>query len=56
MNPQAVPVVRALIRQVSYRESAHLARQALKMSTARAVEEYLLERLAITLAKTKIRV
>ena len=56
MNPQAVPVVRALIRQLSYRESAHLARQALKMATARAVEEYLLERLAITLAKTKIRV
>jgi len=56
MNPQAVPVVRALIRQVSYRESAHLARQALRMDTARAVEEFLLERLAITLAKTKIRV
>jgi phosphotransferase system enzyme I (PtsI) len=56
MNPQAVPVVRALIRQLSYRESAHLARQALKMATARAVEEYLLERLAITLAKTKIRI
>jgi len=56
MNPQAVPVVRALIRQLSYRESVHLARQAIKMETARAVEEYLLERLAITLAKTKIRV
>ncbi len=56
MNPQAVPVVRALIRQVSYRETVHLARQALKMVTARAVEEFLLERLAITLAKTKIRV
>ena len=56
MNPQAVPVVRALIRQVSYRETVHLARQALKMVTAREVEEYLLERLAITLAKTKIRV
>ncbi len=56
MNPQAIPVVRALIRQVSYRETVHLARQALKMVTARAVEEYLLEKLAITLAKTKIRV
>jgi phosphotransferase system enzyme I (PtsI) len=56
MNPQAVPVVRALIRQVSYRESAHMARQALKMETAREVEEYLLEKLAITLAKTKIRI
>ncbi len=56
MNPQAIPVVRALIRQLSYRESAHMARQTLKMETSREVEEYLLERLAITLAKTKIRV
>ena len=56
MNPQAVPVVRALIRQLSYRESVHMARQALGMVTARDVEEFLLERLAIVLAKTKIRV
>ncbi len=56
MNPQAVPVVRALIRQLSYRESVHMARQALAMVTAREVEEFLLERLAIVLAKTKIRV
>jgi phosphotransferase system enzyme I (PtsI) len=56
MNPQAVPVVRALIRQLSYRDSVHMARQALKLVTAREVEEYLLERLAISLAKIKIRV
>jgi phosphotransferase system enzyme I (PtsI) len=56
MNPQAIPVTRSLIRQLSYRESVHMARQALKMTTAREVEEYLLERLAISLAKTKIRV
>jgi phosphotransferase system enzyme I (PtsI) len=56
MNPQAVPVVRALIRQLSYRESVHMARQALAMVTAREVEEFLLERLAIVLAKAKIRV
>jgi phosphotransferase system enzyme I (PtsI) len=56
MNPQAVPVVRALVRQLSYRESVHMARQALKMVTARDVEEYLLERLSISLAKIKIRV
>jgi phosphotransferase system enzyme I (PtsI) len=56
MNPQAVPVVRALIRQLSLREAAHMARQALRMVTAREVEEFLLERLAIVLAKTKIRV
>jgi len=56
MNPQAVPVFRALIRQLSYRESVQMARQALALVTAREVEEFLLERLAIVLAKTKIRV
>jgi phosphotransferase system enzyme I (PtsI) len=56
MSPQAAPVVRALVRQLSYRESVDLARQACKMSTAREVEEFLLERLAISLAKIKIRV
>jgi phosphotransferase system enzyme I (PtsI) len=56
MNPQSTPVVRALIRQLSYRESAHLARRACAMATARDVEEFLLERLAISLAKIKIRV
>jgi phosphotransferase system enzyme I (PtsI) len=56
MNPQAVPVVRALVRQLSFREAAAIARQALKLITAREVEEYLLERLAFLLAKTKIPV
>jgi len=56
MNPQAVPVVRALIRQLSYREAGQIARQAVKFVTARDVEEYLLERLAFLLAKTKIHV
>jgi phosphotransferase system enzyme I (PtsI) len=56
MNPQAVPVVRALIRQLSHREAGQIARQAAKLITARDVEEYLLERLAFRLAKTKIHV
>jgi Phosphoenolpyruvate-protein kinase (PTS system EI component in bacteria) len=56
MNPQAVPVIRHLVRHLSYRESAHIARQALEMTTARAVEEYLLERLALLFAKIKIRI
>ena len=56
MNPQAVPVVRALIRQLSYREAGKIARQAAKFVTAREVEEHLLERLAFLLAKTKIQV
>jgi phosphotransferase system enzyme I (PtsI) len=56
MNPQAVPVVRALIRQLSFREAGQIARQAAKFVTARDVEEYLLERFAFLLAKTKIHV
>ena len=56
MNPQAIPVVRALVRQLSYREAVHIARQASKLVTAREVEEYLLERLAFLLAKAKIPV
>jgi phosphotransferase system enzyme I (PtsI) len=56
MNPQAVPVVRALIRQLSFREAGQISRQAMKLVTARDVEEYLLERLAFLLAKTKIQV
>jgi phosphotransferase system enzyme I (PtsI) len=56
MNPQAVPVVRALIRQLSFREAGQIARQAAKLVTARDVEEYLLERLAFLLAKTRIQV
>jgi phosphotransferase system enzyme I (PtsI) len=56
MNPQSTPVVRALVRELSYRESVNLARRACAMATAREVEEFLLERLAISLAKIKIRV
>ncbi len=56
MNPQAIPVVRALIRQLSYRETSAMARQTAKLVTAREVEEYLLERLAFLLAKAKIHV
>lgn len=56
MNPQAIPVVRALVRQLSYREASNMARQAAKLVTAREVEEYLLERLAFLLAKAKIHV
>jgi phosphotransferase system enzyme I (PtsI) len=56
MNPQAVPVIRALIRQLSFREAGQISRQAMKFVTAREVEEYLLERLAFLLAKTKIQV
>ncbi|MCD4750662.1 MAG: phosphoenolpyruvate--protein phosphotransferase [Thermoanaerobaculales bacterium] len=56
MNPQSLPLVRNLVRQLSAREASAMARQAIRMSTAREIEEYLLERLAITLAKIKVRV
>ncbi len=56
MNPQAISAVRSLIRQLSFRESAQMAKQALRMATSREVEEFLLERLAILFAKTKIRI
>jgi len=56
MNPQGLPVIRNLIRQLSFRECVHITRQVTIMATAREVEEFLLERLAIFLAKTKIRV
>ncbi len=56
MNPQALPVVRNLIRHLTFREAAHIARTALKLATASEVEEYLLERLAILFAKIKIHV
>ena len=56
MNPQSLPVVRNLIRHLSFREAAHIARTALRLATASEVEEYLLERLAILFAKIKIHV
>jgi len=54
MNPQNLPVVRSLVRQLSFRETESMARSVRSMVTAREVEEYLLERLAIVLAKSKI--
>jgi phosphotransferase system enzyme I (PtsI) len=56
MNPQAVPKIRSLVRQLSYKDAAAMARKALKLTMAREVEEFLLEKLAISLAKVKIRV
>ena len=56
MNPQAVPKIRSLVRQLSFKETSSMARRVLRLTTAREVEEFLLERLAISLAKIKIRV
>jgi phosphotransferase system enzyme I (PtsI) len=56
MNPHAIPVVRALIRHLSYREAQRIAHRAVRLVTARDVEEHLLERLAFLLARNKIHV
>ncbi len=56
MNPQALPQIRSMVRQLSYREATTIARQAIGLTTADEVEEFLLERLAISLAKIKVRV
>jgi phosphotransferase system enzyme I (PtsI) len=56
MNPQAIPVIRSLVRQLSYRETVTIGKATIRMTSAREVEEFLLEKLAITLAKIKIRV
>ncbi len=56
MTPQAIPVIRNLVRQLTQRETSQMAKEALKMVMARDVEEYLLERLALSLAKIKIHV
>ena len=56
MNPQALPQIRSMVRQLSFRQATVIARQAVLLTTADEVEEFLLERLAISLAKIKIRV
>ena len=56
MHSQALPVVRNLIRSLSAREAKRIAQRALGMSTAKAVEEYLLERLSGLLSHLKVRI
>lgn len=55
MHPPALPVVRNLVRSISYREARRMARTALGLCTAKAVEEYLLERLSGLLSHLKVR-
>ena len=56
MHAQAMPVVRNLIRSLSFREAKRIAQRALGMPTAKAVEEYLLERLSGLLSHLKVRI
>jgi phosphoenolpyruvate-protein phosphotransferase (PTS system enzyme I) len=56
MHPPALPVVRSLIRALSFREARRIAQRALALPTAREVEEYLLERLSGLLSHLKVRI
>lgn len=56
MHPPALPVVRRLIRGLSFREAQRMARRALAMATAKEVEEFLLEQLSSLLAHLKVRI
>jgi phosphotransferase system enzyme I (PtsI) len=56
MHAPALPVIRSLIRALSYRDAHRIATRALSLSTAKGVEEYLLEQLSGLLAHLKVRI
>jgi phosphoenolpyruvate-protein kinase (PTS system EI component) len=56
MHAQAMPVIRNLIRSLTLRESRRIAQRALSLPSAKAVEEYLLERLSGLLSHLKVRI
>jgi phosphotransferase system enzyme I (PtsI) len=56
MHPPALPLVRSLIRALSYREAHRIAQRALAFASAKEVEEYLLEQLSGLLAHVKVRI
>ncbi len=56
MHPPALPVVRSLVRAMSFREGRRIAQKALALSTAKAVEEHLLEQLSGLLSHLKVRI
>jgi len=56
MHPPALPVVRTLVRAIPYAEAKRVARKALAFATAKEVEEFLLERFSVLLARLKVRV
>lgn len=56
VHPAALPVVRRLVRALSFREARRIAHRALGFATAKEVEEYLLEQLSALLAHVKVRI
>lgn len=56
VHPAALPVVRRLVRALSFKEARRIAHRALGLATAKEVEEYLLEQLSALLAHVKVRI
>jgi len=56
MSPPAIPVVRNLVRSLSFREARRIAQRALALATAKEVEEFLLEQLTGLLSHLKVRI
>ncbi|MFH1177914.1 MAG: phosphoenolpyruvate--protein phosphotransferase [Acidobacteriota bacterium] len=56
MHPPALPVVRNLVRAISFREARRIAQHALSLPTASEVEEFLLEQLSGLLSHLKVRI
>ncbi|MGC8915539.1 MAG: phosphoenolpyruvate--protein phosphotransferase [Thermoanaerobaculum sp.] len=56
MHPPALPVVRSLVRAISFADARRIAKKALEMKSAKEVEEFLLESFAVLLAKLQLRV
>jgi phosphoenolpyruvate-protein kinase (PTS system EI component) len=56
MHPPALPVVRSLVRALTFREARRIAHKALGLATAQAVEEYLLEQLSGLLSHLQVRI
>ncbi len=56
MHPQALPVVRSLVRALLFRDARRIAQRALALPSAKAVEEFLLEQLSGLLSHLKVRI
>jgi phosphotransferase system enzyme I (PtsI) len=56
VHPAALPVVKRLVRALSFKEARRIAHRALGLATAKEVEEYLLEQLSGLLAHLKVRI
>jgi len=56
MNPQAIPLIRHQVLRTEAKKNQKIATKALQLGTAREIEEFLLEKYALSLARIKIQV